>query len=71
MSTQQNRTNTPLSSILQASKNSNNISSPNILKLTQENIDSTIPNAKDFKRNPNSAKNSEYSIPMFDTMSVV
>lgn len=66
---QQNRSKTPLSSILQASKNSNS-SGANILKLTQENIINTIPNATDFKRRPNSAKNSEYSIPMYDTMSV-
>jgi len=69
MSMQQNRSKTPLSSILQASKNSN-ASGANILKLTQENIINTIPNATDFKRRPNSAKNSEYSIPMYDTMSV-
>ena len=69
MSTQQNRGKTPLSSILQASQNSNT-SNTNILKLTQENIRSTIPNESDYRRNTNSTKNSEYSIPMYDTMSV-
>jgi hypothetical protein len=69
MSTQQNRGKTPLSSILQASQNSN-ASNTNILKLTQENIRSTIPNESDYRRNTNSTKNSEYSIPMYDTMSV-
>ena len=69
MSAQQNRGKTPMSSILQASQNSNN-SRTNILKLTQENIQSTIPNESDYRRNPNSTKNSEYSIPMYDTMSV-
>jgi len=69
MSTQKNRGKTPMSSILQASQNSN-ASNTNILKLTQENIRSTIPNESDYRRNPNSTKNSEYSIPMYDTMSV-
>jgi hypothetical protein len=69
MSTQQNRGKTPLTSILQASQNSN-ASDTNILKLTQENIRSTIPNESDYRRNPNSTKNSEYSIPMYDTMSI-
>jgi hypothetical protein len=58
-----------MSSILQASQNSN-ASNTNILKLTQENIRSTIPNESDYRRNTNSTKNSEYSIPMYDTMSV-
>ena len=39
-------------------------------KLTQENIRSTIPNESDYRRNTNSAKNSEYSIPIYDTMSI-
>jgi len=69
MSTQQNRGKTPLSSILHASQN-NNASKTNILKLTQENIRSTIPNESDYRRNTNSAKNSEYSIPIYDTMSI-
>ena len=69
MSTQQNRGKTPMSSILQASQN-RNASNANILKLTQENIRSTIPNERDYRRNPNSAKNSDYSIPVYDTMSV-
>ena len=71
MFTQQNKGKTPMSSILQASQN-RNASNANILKLTQENIRSTIPNERDYRRNPNSeySEYSEYSVPMHDTRSI-